>query len=187
MPAPRYVHPQSCYSYSRQRFRRRIWLALACLAVAAVGAAATLTPSGTRKSDAATVPAYQGAESVPTVAARYPAIDPQPTGQSTPAVDAGKSYCAGPGESAGRCIAFPLPKVRMVRVPRASLHGAQAGSSRPGVAVNSRAAGPDQRIADSKSLQRSTHRQRYRRNPPHAYASRQQTEYRRQDFARGFW
>src|SRR3954469_1874694 len=55
VPAPQYVH---LYRSPKQRFRRCIWVALACLGVAGVGAA-MMVPLSPRNSDAAVAPADQ--------------------------------------------------------------------------------------------------------------------------------
>ena len=97
MPAPQYVYLQFPYRSPKQRFRRGIWLALACLGVAGVGAA-MMVPLGPRKSDAAMAPADQvsRAEGVPAASPiAYAAVDPQTASEHGAQVIAGKPSCLG--------------------------------------------------------------------------------------------
>ena len=67
MPAPQYVHPELGF-FSPRRFRRlSLWVAVAFLAEAGIGAV-VMTPPGARLSDAAVPPAGQitTAETIPT-------------------------------------------------------------------------------------------------------------------------
>jgi hypothetical protein len=53
--APQYFHPDFRFLSPKQRLRRRLWLALACLGVVGIGAAIMAPPSAF-KSDAAIAP-----------------------------------------------------------------------------------------------------------------------------------
>ena len=82
-PAPQYAHLPFPYRSPKQRLRRGIWVALACLGVAGVGAA-MMVPLTPRKSDAAMAPADQvsraeGVSAVSPIA--YAAVDPQPASE----------------------------------------------------------------------------------------------------------
>jgi hypothetical protein len=91
VPAPQYVNLEFPYRSPKQRLRRGIWLALACLGVAGVGAA-MMVPLGPRKSDAAMAPADQVShtETIPAVSPiGYAAVDP-PTASDHGAQAAGK-------------------------------------------------------------------------------------------------
>jgi len=197
VPAPQYVHPQFRYRSPKQRFQRGLWLALACLGVAGIGAA-MMVPLGPSKSDAAMAPADQvsRAETIPAVSpAGYAAVDPQPASEHGAQAIAGKPSCLGQGPD-GHCISFQLPKVRMVRVPtpRAASVGHQGNSAKPGTTANAKATEPDKGIAETKKAQRSAHRQNQRRNTradvrvadwtARGYA---RSDYGRQGFSRNFW
>jgi hypothetical protein len=205
VPAPQYVHPQFRYRSPKQRFQRGLWLALACLGVAGIGAA-MMVPLGPSKSDAAMAPADQvsRAETIPAVSpAGYAAVDPQPASEHGAQAIAGKSSCLGQSRD-GSCVSFQLPKVRMVRLPRVASVGQQGNSAKSGVAANSRATELDKGIAETKKAQRSAHRQNQRRNQPshstpsrgdvrvadwaaRGYASTWRSDQGRQGFARNFW
>ena len=58
VPARQRLHPDFRFLSPKQRFRRRLWLALACLCVVGIGAA-MMVPLSPRKSDAAMAPADQ--------------------------------------------------------------------------------------------------------------------------------
>jgi hypothetical protein len=190
VPAPQYVYLEFPYRSPKQRIRRGIWLALACLGVAGLGAA-MMVPLGPRKSDAAMAPVDQvsRAETNPAVSPiAYAAVDPQTASENGAQVIAGKPSCLGQSPD-GSCISFQLPKVRMVRVPspHAAGVGRQGNSAKPGTTANSsRATEPDKRIAETKKIQRSAHRQNQRRNQSLARRSAPR-EYARQGFARNFW
>ena len=196
MPAPQYDH-QFPYRSPKQRLRRGIWVALACLGAAGVGAA-MMMPLSPRKSDAAMahvdqVSRAEGVQAVSPVA--YAAIDPQTASEHGAQVIAGKPSCLGQGPD-GHCISFQLPKVRMVRVPtpRAASVGHQGNSAKPGTTANAKATEPDKGIAETKKAQRSAHRQNQRRNTradvrvadwtARGYA---RSDYGRQGFSRNFW
>lgn len=203
MPAPQYVHPQFRYRSPKQRFWRGLWLALACFGMAAIGAA-MMVPLGPRKSDAAMAPADQvsRAETIPAVSpVGYAAVDQQPASDAQ--VVAQKPVCLGPSRSDGSCVSFQLPKVRMVRVPRASILGQHGNSAKPAVAANSRATELNKRIAETDKAQRSAHRNQRRNQPLHSrpsradvrvadwaargYAPTWRSDQDRQGFARNFW
>jgi hypothetical protein len=131
VPVPQYVHPQFSYRSPKQRLCRGIWLALACLGVAGIGAA-LMVPLSPRKSDAAMAQADQvsRADTLPAVSPiGYAAVDPQTASEDGAQNIAGKPSCIGQSRD-GSCISFQLPKVRMVRVavPRATSGGHQANS-----------------------------------------------------------
>ena len=205
MPSPPNVHLQFPYRSPKQHLRRGIWVALACLGVAGIGAAMT-GPLSPRKSDAAMAPADQvsRAETIPAVSpAGYAAVDPQPASEHGAQAIAGKPSCLGQSRD-GSCVSFQLPKVRMVRVPRVASVGQQGNSAKSGVAANSRATELDKGIAETKKAQRSAHRQNQRRNQPshstpsrgdvrvadwaaRGYGSTWRSDQGRQGFARNFW
>ena len=176
MTAPQYFHPDFRLLSPKQRLRRRLWLALACLGVVGIGAAIMAPPSAF-KSDAAIAPRdpVSRAETIPTASpVGYAAVDPQPASEHGAQVIAGKLPCLGQSPD-GSCISFQLPKVRMVRVPtpRATSVGHQGNSAKPGTTANSKATEPDKGIAETKKAQRSAHRQNQRRNQPsHSTPSR---------------
>ena len=168
MPSHRYVHPQFRYRSPKQRLRRRLWLALACLGVVGIGAAIMAPPSAF-KSDAAIAPGdpVSRAETIPTASpVGYAAVDPQPASEHGAQVIAQKPFCFGPSPSDGSCVTFELPKVRMVRVaaPRATSPGHQGNSAKPGAAAPTSMA--TEGTMESKKAQRSAHRQNQRRNQP---------------------
>jgi hypothetical protein len=191
VPVPQYVQPQFRYRSPKQRFRCRIWLVLACLGVAGIGAA-MMVPLGPRKSDAAMAPGVQapGTEIVTSIAVAYAVVDPQPAGDAQ--VIAQKPFCVGPSQRDGECILFQLPKVRMVRVPRASTLSQHGNSGKPGVApalAATAATKVDKWIAEPKRVQRSAHHHREHRRQPLArgYASRERGYYGHQGLAGNFW
>jgi hypothetical protein len=191
VPAPQYVNLEFPYRSPKQRLRRGIWLALACLGVAGVGAA-MMVPLGPRKSDAAMAPADQVShtETIPAVSPiGYAAVDP-PTASDHGAQVAGKPSCLGQSRD-GACVSFQLPKVRMVRVTKLPAAGAgqHGNSAKSGVAAASSATKVDKAIAEPKKAQRMAHRQSQRRNhQPSArgYTSRERG-YRHQGLAGNFW
>ena len=120
VPAPQYVHLQIHDRSPKQRFRRRLWLALTCLGAVGIGAA-ILTPPSATKSDAAIAPRdpVSRAETIPTASpVEYAAVDAKPGSEQDARVIAQKPFCLGPSPSDGSCVVFQLPKVRMVRVMR---------------------------------------------------------------------
>jgi hypothetical protein len=201
--APQYVHPQFRYRSPKQCFRRRLWLALACLGLVGIGAAMMAPPSAS-KSDAAIASRapVSRAETIPTASPLgSAAVDPQPASEHG-AQDIGqKPFCRGPSPSDGSCVSFQLPKVRMVRVatPRASSAGHQGNSAKPGDAAATSMATVG--TMEPKKAQRSAHRQNQRRNQPsHSTPSRSDVrvadwaargyargDYGRQGFSRNFW
>src|SRR3954469_5730700 len=66
VPAAQYVHSQH-YRSPKKRFRRGLWLVLACIGVAGIGAAMMIRP-GAGKSEAALAPEAQVSrtEAIPT-------------------------------------------------------------------------------------------------------------------------
>ena len=198
MPAPQYVYLEFPYRSPKQRFRRGIWLTLACLGVAGISAA-MMVPLGPRKSDAAMVPGDQvsRAEAIPAVSPMaYAAVDPQTASEHGAQVIAGKPSCLGQSPD-GSCLSFQLPKVRMVRVPtpHAASVGHQGNSAKPGTAADSKGTEPDKGFAEIKKAQRSAHRQNQRRNQPRSdvriadWAARGYAhgDYGRQGYSRNFW
>jgi hypothetical protein len=163
--APQYVHSQFRYRSPKQRFRRGLWLALACLGVAGLGAA-MMVPLGPRKSDAAIAPRdpVSSAETIPTASTAGYAVDPQPASEHSAPIITGKPFCLGQSRD-GSCISFQLPRVHMVRVAlRAASVGHQGNSAKPGIAANSTEL--DKKIVEPKKSQKSAHRQNQRRNQP---------------------
>ena len=192
MSARQYVHPQFQDASRKQRFRRGLWLVLACLGVAAIGA--VMSQPGARKSDAS--PASEGGlvslpETIPAATPTgYAAVDPQPATDNQARATVQKPTCLGPNQSDGSCLSFQLPKVRMVRVPRASSAGQHGNSPKPGIAANPKSKDLDSGTAEPKKAQRSAHRHNQRRHrQPSAtgYASTWRGDQGRQGFARSFW
>ena len=174
MTAAQYFHPDFRFVSPKQRLRRRLWLALACLGVVGAGAAIMAPPSAF-KSDAAIAPSdpVSRAETIQTASpVGYAAVDPQPANEHGARDVAQKPFCRGPSPSDGSCVSFQLPKVRMVRVatPSASSPGHQGNSAKSGAAAATSIA----RVGmESKKAQRSAHRQNQRRTqPPHSAPSR---------------
>ena len=197
MTAPQYAHLSLPHRSPKQRLRRGIWVALACLGAAGV-VAAMMIPLTPRKSDAAMAPADQvsRAEGVSAVSPMaYAAVDPQTASEHGAQVIAGKPSCLGQSPD-GSCISFQLPKVRMVRVPtpRATV-GHQGNSAKPGTTANGKATEPDKEVAETKKAQRSAHRQNQRRNQPRGdvrvadWAAQGYAHggYGRQGYSRSFW
>jgi hypothetical protein len=182
-----YDHP-SFANRSSKRFRRGLWLALACLGVAGVGAAA-MAPSWVRKSDAAVA----GIDQVSTaeVTSSLRSADGHPVSENGAQVVANKPSCLGASRPDGSCISFQLPKVRMVRVTKLPAVGAgqHGNSAKSGVATAPGATKVDKGIAEPKNTQRTAHRQHARRNQPSArgYASTWRGGYARQGFAQNYW
>ena len=190
MSARQYVQPQ-CHDGSPKRFRRGLWLVLACLGVAAIGA--VMSQPGARKSDAAPASEVQLSrpEASPAVVPiGYAATDPQPATEKHAQVTVQKPTCLGPNQSDGNCIPFQLPKVRMVRVPRASSASQHGSSPKPAIAVNPKSTELNRGIAEPKRVQRSARHQSQRRHRQPAatgYASTWRGDQSRQGFARSFW
>ena len=203
MPAPQHVDPKSGV-FSSRRFRRlSFWVAVAFLAMAGIGAV-VMTPPGARLSDAAVPPAGQitTAETIPTASpVGFAAVDQAAIVTGTRVV-ADKSFCVRGQPSDGTCVSFQLPKVRMVRVPRAASIGQQAQQAQQGSLAKSGAAAPtpgvEKGIAEPEKAQKSAHRQDQRSTQSRRqarrgdwsarrYASRDRGEYSRQNFARSFW
>jgi hypothetical protein len=197
VPAPQFAHLPFPYRSPKHRLRRGIWLALACLGVAGLGAA-VMVPLGPRQSDAAMAPVDQvsRAEAIPAVSPMaYAAVDLQTASERGPQIIAQKPFCLGPSPSDGSCVGFQLPKVRMVRVPRAASVGHQGNSAKSGVAAAPRSPGLDKETSEAKKTQRSAHRQ----NQRSASARREarvadwtargyaRSDYGRQGFSRNFW
>jgi len=96
--APQYFHPDFRFLSPKQRLRRRLWLALACLGVVGIGAAIMAPPSAF-KSDAAIAPRdpVSRAETIPTASpVGYAAVDPQPANELGARDIAQKPFCLGP-------------------------------------------------------------------------------------------
>jgi hypothetical protein len=189
--ARQYVHPQFHDGSPKHRFRRGLWLVLACLGVAGIGA--VISQPGARKSDAAPASDAQASrpETIPAVTPiGYAAVDPQPAAKSHAQVAVQKPTCLGPDQFDGSCVPFQLPKVRMVRVPRASSASQHGNSPKPAIAVNPKSKDLDREVAEPRKLQRSAHRHSQRRHhQPSAtgYASTWRGDPGRQGFARSFW
>lgn len=191
MPARQRLHPDFRFLSPKQRFRRRLWLALACLCVVGIGAA-MMVPLSPRKSDAALAPADQvsRAEGIPAVSPiANAAVDPQTASAHGAQAIAGKPSCLSQSPD-GSCISFQLPKIRMVRVPTP-----RAASVGKPTTANSKVTEPDKGIVEAKKAQRSAHRQNQRRNQHRGdirvadWAARGYAhgDYGRQGFPRNFW
>ena len=117
VPASQYVHPEFGFLCPTPRFRRRLRLALACLAVAGIGAGVMAAPGGP-KLDAALTPVDQASigDSIPA-----PSLTPfvgtqRVVVQGAPAA-ADKPSCVGDTRSERDCGLVKPRKPRMVRVP----------------------------------------------------------------------
>ena len=111
MTAPQYVHPQFRYRSPKQRLRRSLWLALACLGVVGI-AAAIMAPPSASKSDAAIAPRDPVSRAeLPTASPLgYAAIDPQPATEHGAQVMTQKAFCLDPSPSDGSCVSFQCPR-----------------------------------------------------------------------------
>ena len=124
MPAPQYVRDKS----PRPPRHRRLWVALTFLATAGIGAAVA-TPPDDHMSDDKGAPAGQ------LVSAELPTANPmRVVGDDQKLKNdrhgaADQRFCVGGNE--GSCVSIQLPKVRMVRVPRAT--GGQQELAKSGV------------------------------------------------------
>jgi hypothetical protein len=78
--------------------------------------------------------------------------------------NADKSFCVSGQPSDGNCVAFQLPKVRMVRVPRAASIGQQGNLAKSGAAAPT--PGVEKGIAEPEKAQKSAHRQDQRSTHP---------------------
>src|SRR3954451_9568386 len=185
--ARQYDHP-ALANRSSKRFRRGLWLALACLCVAGIGAAA-MAPSWVRESDAAVagVDQVSNAEAMSLLRS----ADGHPVSENGAQVVANKPSCLGARRPDGSCISFQLPKVRMVRVTKLPAATGQHGNSgKSGLAAAPSATKMDKAIAEPKKAQRTAHRQSQRRNhQPSArgYAPRERGYDGHQGFAGNFW
>ena len=172
MAAAQYLHPEFRFVSPKERFQRRLWLALASLAAVGVGAA-MMAPSSASKSDAA-IDQVLRLETIPGVSpVGYDPVDAQRATTSGSQVIVQKPTCLGPGQSDGSCLPFQLPKVRMVRVPRASTLSQHGNTAKPAMAKASAATKVDKGTADPKKVQTAAHHQSQRRKQPSArgYAS----------------
>jgi hypothetical protein len=195
VPASQFAHLPFPYRSPKQRFRRGIWLALACLGVAGL-CAAMMVPLGPRKSDAAMAPVDQVSREEATLVVSpiaYAAVNPQTVSERGAQAIAGKPPCLGQSPDGG-CISFQLPKVRMVRVPtRAASVGKQGNSAKSDVAAAPRS--PDKETSEAKKTQRSAHRQNQRSTSTRREArvadwtarGYARSDYGRQGFPRNFW
>jgi hypothetical protein len=113
------------------------------------------------------------------------AFDPKTASEDGAQNIDGKPFCIGQSRD-GNCISFQLPKVRMVRVPRASTLSQHGNQAKLSIAANAKAKDVDKGIAEPKKVQRSAHHQSQRRKQSSArgYASRQGYY---QGFAGNFW
>jgi hypothetical protein len=161
--------------------------------------AVVMTAPGARLSDAAVASAGQvsAAETIPTASpVGFVAVNQGAIVNGTQVV-VEKPFCVSGQPSDGNCVAFQLPKVRMVKVPRTASIGQQGNSAKSGVAA-SRSPALDKGIAEPEKAQRSAHRRdqhgtQSRREARRGdwtarrYVSRDRGEYGRQGFARSFW
>ena len=99
-----------------------------------------MTPPGARLSDAAVAPAGQmsTADTIPTSSpvGFVPVNRAAIVNGTQVLVD--NAFCVSGQPTDGNCVAFQLPKVRMVRVPRAASIGQQGNSAKSGVAAPGR-------------------------------------------------
>lgn len=112
MTAPQYFHPDFRFLSPKQRLRRRLWLALACLGVVGIGAAIMAPPSAF-KSDAAIAPRdpVSRAETIPTASpVGYAAVDPQPANEHGARDIAQKPFCLGPAHPTEAVFRFSYPR-----------------------------------------------------------------------------
>ena len=193
VPASQYVHPEFGFLCPTPRFRRRLRLALACLAVAGIGAGVMAAPGGP-KLDAALTPVDQASigDSVPA-----PSLTPfvgtqRAIVQGAPAA-ADKPSCVGDTRSERDCGLVKPRKPRMVRVPTdrpaiaavplgriapppasiidemipAASAGQPGDLAKSGEAVAAAASStePHKAAATPRKAQRSAHRQPQRRDP----------------------
>jgi hypothetical protein len=193
VPASQYVHPEFGFLCPTPRFRRRLRLALACLAVAGIGAGVMAAPGGP-KLDAALTPVDQASigDSIPA-----PSLTPfvgtqRAIVQGAPAA-ADKPSCVGDTRSERDCGLVKPRKPRMVRVPTdrpaiaavplgriapppasiidemipAASAGQPGDLAKSGEAVAAAASStePHKGTATPKKAQRSAHRQTQRRDP----------------------
>jgi hypothetical protein len=214
VPASQYVHPEFGILCPTPRFRRRLRLALACLAVAGIGAGVMAAP-GVPKLDAALTPVDQAS-----IGERIPAPSPAPFVGAQRAVVEGalsaadKPSCVGDTWSERDCGLVKARKPRMVRVPTnrpaiaavplgrstappasiidetipAASAGRQGDSAKSGEAVVAAASStePHKAAATPKKAQRSAHRQTQRRDP-YWYGASSWREVRVDDWAaRGY-
>ena len=198
MSAASYIHPEFRFISPKQRFRRRLCVALASLAVAGIGAA-LMVPSGARNSDAAVAPMDQlfSVETIPTVSpAGNGAVDQQPARGSAAQAVAQKRVCLGPSGPDGSCVPFQPPKVRMVRVgtPRAANVGQKGTPAK--TAAASKTTELAKGIRETNKPQTSAHHQNQRRRStasrgearvPRWAARGASGEYGGQGFVRNFW
>jgi hypothetical protein len=104
--AAQYLHPEFRFVSPKERFRRRLWLALASLAAVGVGAAMT-APSSASKSDAA-IDQVLRLETIPGVSpVGYDPVDAQRATTSRSPVIVQKPTCLDPGQSDGSCLPSP--------------------------------------------------------------------------------
>jgi hypothetical protein len=180
---PSYVRPG--FSPPRRFGPRRLWLGLLCLAVVIIGAVVTIPP-GARVSDAAVAaPGRSDANFAATTLEA--AIAPQMAIKNGTQLGVEKPFCVNGQPSDGNCVAFQLPKVRIVRIPRAPSVGQQA------ILAKSGATASPPSVAEPEKAQRSAHR-RYQSGTQsrrevdwkaRGYTSRHQREVGRHD--RAFW
>jgi hypothetical protein len=199
VPTPQYVYPE-CGFFSPRRFLRFcLWVAVALLAVAGIGAV-VMTPPGARLSDAAVASTGQmsAADTIPTSSpvGFVPVNRAASVNGTQVLVD--NAFCVSGQPTDGNCVAFQLPKVRMVRVPRAASISQQGNSAKSGVAA-SRSPALDKGIAEPEKAQRSAHRRDQRSTQSRRearrgdwsarrYVSRDRGEYGRQGFgSQSFW
>jgi len=195
VPAPQYDRPAFGSISTKRLSRRRLWIGLACLTVVMIGAF-VMIPPGARVSDAAVAPVdNSSSETIPATRLGDSAIDPQVTIVNGAEAGLDKPYCVIGQHSDGNCVAFQLPKVRMVRVPRTASIGQQGNLAKSGLAASR---SPSLDNAEPEKAQRSAHR-RYQRGTQsrrearrgdwtaRGYASRHRRHEGRESFARGFW
>ena len=117
MPASQYVHPEFGFLCPTPRFRRRLRLALACLAVAGIGAGVVAAPGGL-KLDAALTPVDQASigDSIP-APSLTPFVGTQRARCSRRTGRRGQTILRGRHPVRARLWSRQARKPRMVRVP----------------------------------------------------------------------
>jgi hypothetical protein len=194
VPASHYIHPEFGFFCPTPRFRRRLRVALACLVVAGVGAAAMTTADRLPKLAAAVTRADEAsiADTTPaTSLAPFAAVVPRlPVGAGAQTA-ADKPSCVGDTQTEGNCVSVKVRKPRMVWVANhrpaiaavalgrtapttgsidpallAARTSSQGDPARPGEATVARSTEPQNAVATpkAKKAQKSARGQNHRRD-----------------------
>ena len=197
VPAPQYVHLQIHDRSPKQRFRRRLWLALTCLGAVGIGAAILISAQRYQvrcrdSTQGPGVPRGDNSDREPGGVRRRRRETRQRTRRAGHCAEAVLPW---PQPIRRKLCLFQLPKVRMVRVPRAAGVGQQGNSAKSGVAAGPRSPSLDKETSEVKKVQRSVHRQNQRSTSARrearvadwtarGYAG---GDYGRQGYSRNFW